>query len=150
MVVDFGVRGREPESGVHVGRAGPKGSVVVAAGPDVEGKEERVAEECLGSLTGPSLIVDHNIPGLWSLGPTDTRAGNMSRADIFGDVGVNVHSRRGHFRPSTCKDSTNSSSRSRKTRQAGVETKTNALKCDRNTSTPFPFLGALSKTSTNS
>lgn len=98
-----------------MGRAGPKGSMVVAAGPDVEGKEERVVEECLGSLTGPSLIVDHNIPGLWSLGPTVTRAGNMSRVDIFGD---NIHSRRGHFRTSTCKDSTNSSSRSNKTRQA--------------------------------
>ena len=109
--------GREPESGVHVGRAGPEGSVVVAAGPDVEVKEERVAEECLGSLTGPSLIVDHNIPGLWSLWPTVTRADNMSRADIFGDVGVNVHSRRGHFRLSTCKDSTKSSCRVKRGRQ---------------------------------
>jgi hypothetical protein len=72
-----------------VGRAGPRGSTVVATGPDGEGKEEIVAEECLGSLTGPSLIVDHNIPGLWSLGPTHTRAGNMSRADISG---VNIQS----------------------------------------------------------
>ena len=77
-----------------MGGTGPEGSDVVVAG------------QCLGgetSLRAPSLIVDHNIPGIW-LSPPSTRAHIMSRADIqLSGVNRSRNSRtyrRGHFRPS--------------------------------------------------
>jgi hypothetical protein len=102
--VVIGDLGPEPGSGGHMGRTeafeslfgetgggngsskrqGPEGSGVVVGG------------QCLGgetSLRAPSLIVDHNIPGIWS----HPRAHIMSRADISG-VNRSPHNRRGHFR----------------------------------------------------
>jgi hypothetical protein len=64
VIVDL--EGPEPGSGGHVERTGPDGSDVVVAA---------VAGHCLGtSLRGPSLIVDHNIPGFGLRGPISTRA----------------------------------------------------------------------------
>jgi len=84
VVVDLGVKGPEPGSGGHIGRTGPEGSDVVADPvPDCEGKEEGwdvVAGQCLGetSLMAPSVIVDQNIPGIWSRRSSHI----ISRADI--------------------------------------------------------------------